>query len=364
MTSTFTAPGQHPDDLDEDTRPVAPMTATHPRASRGWVFGVAVAMLVALAVVSLFVGVNDLSPIDILSGRATEVQRQTLFASRIPRTVAVLLAGAALALSGLLMQLLVRNRFVEPGTVGTSESAGAGILLATLVWPGSPLVVKMIIAIVTALIGTAVFMKLVNSLPRGESVIAVPLVGMMLAGMISAATTFVAYRFDLLQTLGVWMAGDFSGILRGRYELLWIIGAVFVAVWFAADRFTIASLGEDHANSLGLNYRAAMNLGLGLIAVASAVCLVVVGNIAFVGLVIPNLVSAILGDNLRRSLGWIAVSGAGFVLICDLLSRTINYPYEVPVGTIAGIIGATIFLAMLLRKLPRRRRPATAGGHR
>lgn len=327
-------------------------TTSTPQAAA---LGASVAALVALASVSLFVGVADLHVMDFLTGRATDSQEQTLLASRIPRTIAVLLAGSALALSGLLMQLLVRNRFVEPGTVGTAESAGAGILLVTLAWPAAPLWVKMLIAVVTALAGTALFMKLVNSLPRGESVIAVPLVGMMLSGMIAAATTFVAYRFDLLQSLGVWMAGDFSGILRGRYELLWLIGLVFLAVWFAADRFTIASLGQDHAHSLGLDYRAAMNLGLGLIAVASAVCLVVVGNIAFVGLVIPNLVSAVMGDNLRRSLGWVAVCGAGFVLVCDLLARTINHPYEIPVGTIAGIIGAAVFLALLVRQVPRRR---------
>lgn len=331
-------------------------SATPPRRGR---LALATGGLLLLAGVSLFVGVSDLRPGAVLTGRATDAEWQTLFASRIPRTVAVLLAGAALAMSGLLMQLLVRNRFVEPGTVGTSESAGVGILLVTLLWPGAPLWLKMLVAVITALAGTAVFMKLVNSLPRGESVIAVPLVGMMLAGMIAAATTFVAYRFDLLQSLGVWMAGDFSGVLRGRYELLWVIAGVFVAVWFAADRFTIASLGEDHASSLGLNYRAAMNLGLALIAVASAVCLVVVGNIAFVGLVIPNIVSAVLGDNLRRSLGWIAVAGAGFVLVCDLLARTINYPYEIPVGTIAGVIGATMFLGMLLSRLPRAPRTAT-----
>ncbi|MGA4508122.1 ABC transporter permease [Propionibacteriaceae bacterium G1746] len=355
MSSTATT---GPASVTPDARP------THPRPARGWVFGVAVAVVLVLALVSLFVGVNDLSPLDVLTGRATEQQWQTLFASRIPRTVAVLLAGSALALSGQLMQLLVRNRFVEPGTVGTAESAGAGILLVTLLWPGAPLVVKMLIAILTALAGTALFMRLVNALPRGESVIAVPLVGMMLSGMIAAATTFVAYQTDLLQSLGVWLAGDFSGILRGRYELLWVIGLVFVAVWFAADRFTIASLGESHAHSLGLNYRAAMNLGLALIAIASAVCLVVVGNIAFVGLVIPNLVSAALGDNLRRNLGWVAVSGAGFVLVCDLIARTINYPYEVPVGTIAGVIGAAVFLVLLLRRVPSRNRASSrkAGG--
>lgn len=319
---------------------------------RGWALPISVLALVLAALVSLFVGVADLHPFDFLTGTASHDQWVSLLASRIPRTVAVLLAGSALALSGMLMQLLVRNRFVEPGTVGTAESAGAGLLAVTLLWPASPLPVKMLIAVVFALAGTALFLRLVRSLPPATSLIAVPLVGMMLAGMISAATTFVAYRTDLLQSLGVWMAGDFSGILRGRYELLWLVAGVFVAIWLFADRFTLASLGEDHATSLGLNHRQVMRVGLALIAVASAVCLVVVGNIAFVGLVIPNLVSMAMGDHLRRSLPWVALAGAGFVLGCDLLARTVNHPYEVPVGTIAGVVGAAVFLVLLWRRTP------------
>ncbi|WP_203568420.1 ABC transporter permease [Aestuariimicrobium ganziense] len=319
---------------------------------RGWMLPLAVLCLVVASLVSLFVGVADLHPLDFLRGTATDDQWLNLMASRIPRTTAVLLAGSALALSGMLMQLLVRNKFVEPGTVGTSESAAAGLLAVTLLWPAAPLAVKMAIAVVFALAGTALFLRLVRSLPPTTSLIAVPLVGMMLAGMVSAATTFVAHRLDLLQTLGVWMAGDFSGVLRGRYELLWLVAGVFVAVWFFADRFTVASLGEAHATSLGLNHRQAMRLGLALVSVASAVCLVVVGNIAFVGLVVPNLVSMVLGDRLRRSLPWVALAGAGFVLACDLVARTINFPYEIPVGTIAGVVGAAVFLVLLWKRTP------------
>ncbi len=334
-------------------------TAAAPRQRR-WGRGAAAALLLTvLAVTSIFVGVTEIGPLDLLTGRATDRQWENIVVSRLPRTVAVLLAGAALAVSGLLMQTLVRNRFVEPGTVGTSESAVVGILLVTLLWPEAPLILKMLVAVVTALLGTALFLKLVRAIPRGEAIVAVPLVGMMLAGMISAATTFVAFRYDLLATLGSWMAGDFSGVLRGRYELLWLVGAVFVAVWVAADRFTIASLGESHASSLGLRYQSAVTLGLALICAASAICLVVVGAIPFIGLVVPNLVTRVLGDHLRRCLPWIAVSGSGFVLVCDLLARTINRPFEVPVGTIAGVIGAAAFLILLAHQAPR-----LAGGSR
>ncbi|GAA4896598.1 ABC transporter permease [Tessaracoccus lubricantis] len=312
----------------------------------GWVGGLAA--LVAMAAVSLFVGVADLSPWDLVSGEMTDQQWLNLYASRIPRTVAVLLAGAALALSGLLMQLLVRNRFVEPSTVGTSESAGVGILIAVMAFPSAPLWLKMVIAVITALAGTALFVRLIRSLPPRAPIVAVPLVGIMLAGVISAGTTFVAYHFDLLQSLGIWMQGDFSGVLRGRYELLWLLAAVGVILWVFADRFTVASLGEEQATSLGLSYRATLNLGLALVAVASAVTLVVVGSIGFVGLIIPNLIAMWRGDNLRRNIAWTALAGAGFVLVCDLLARTVNFPYEIPVGTISGALGGTTFLALLL----------------
>lgn len=313
-----------------------------------WALLAALLGVLGLSGVSLFTGVADLSPIDFLTGTATDEQKLNLFASRIPRTAAVLLAGAALALAGLLMQLLVRNRFVEPSTVGTSESASVGILLVAMIYPGAPLPLKMLVAIVTALIGTALFLRVIRSLPPQAPVVAIPLVGIMLAGIISAGTTFVAQRNDLLQSLGIWMAGDFSGVLRGRYEMLWLLAGVGLLMWLFADRFTVASLGKDTATSLGLSYRTTLNLGLALVAVASAVTLVIVGSIAFIGLIVPNLIAMWRGDNLRRNIGWTALMGSGFVLVCDLIARTINYPYEVPVGTVSGIIGGIIFLALLL----------------
>lgn len=328
--------------------PVARPSAKPAGRPLSWGLLGGLAALLVLATVSLFVGVADLSPLDFLSGQATDQQKLNLFAYRIPRTVAVLLAGAALALSGLLMQLLVRNRFVEPGTVGTTESAGVGILIAVMVFPSAPLIVKMAIAVVTALIGTAVFIRLIRALPPRAPIVAVPLVGIMLAGVISAGTTFVAYQFDLLQSLGIWMQGDFSGVLRGRYELLWILGAIGLVLWVFADRFTVASLGEEQATSLGLSYTATLNLGLALVAVASAVTLVVVGAIGFVGLIIPNLITMWRGDNLRRNIGLTAIAGSLFVLVCDLLARTVNFPYEIPVGTISGVLGGVIFLVLLL----------------
>src|SRR5690606_22058048 len=145
------------------------------------------------------------------------------------------------------------NRFVEPSTAGTVESAGLGILTVTLLAPGMPLFGKMAVAAVFALAGTFLFMRLIRAVPH-RSTLVVPLVGIMLGGVIWSVTAFIAYRFDLLQTLGAWTLGDFSGVLRGRYELLWVAALLTLIAYLAADRLTVAGLGENFTTNLGLNY--------------------------------------------------------------------------------------------------------------
>jgi iron complex transport system permease protein len=145
------------------------------------------------------------------------------------------------------------------------------------------------------------------------------------------------------------MIGDFSGVLQGRYELLWIVAALTLVGYIAADRFTVAGMGADFTTNLGLNYRATMRLGLVLVSLISAVVVTTVGAVPFLGLVVPNIVSLLFGDNLRRAVPWTAVLGAAFVLGCDIIGRTIRYPYEVPVGMVMSVVGAIAFLALLQR---------------
>lgn len=299
-----------------------------------------------LAVVSLFVGVSDVGLPQLLAGDPEAWD--LVWISRVPRTLAVILAGTAVAVAGLIMQLMVRNRFVEPSTVGTVESATLGILVVTVAFPAAPIMMKMGVASVFALGGTALFLAVLGRLPARNTLL-VPIVGIMLGGVIGSVTTFFAYKYDLLQTLSNWMIGDFSGVLRGRYELLWIVAALTLAGYLAADRFTVAGLGADFTTNLGLNHKAIMRLGLVLVSLISAVVVTTVGAVPFLGLIVPNIVSLLFGDNLRRAVPWTALFGAGFVLVCDIIGRTIRFPYEVPVGMVMSVLGATIFLALLLR---------------
>ena len=307
-------------------------------------------LLGALATGSLFVGVTELTPWELVHG--DEEQVRVFLASRVPRLLAVLLAGAAMGVAGLIMQHLARNRFVAPSTAGTIECASLGVLVATLWFAGAPLGVKMLIAVGFALAGTAVFLALLRRITFRDLML-VPLVGLMFGGVVRAATTFVAYRLDLLQTLDSWTIGDFSGVLRGRYELLWLAAAVTAAAYLYADRFMMAGMGRDLAVNVGLNHRRTVNLGLALVAGVTGITVVVVGAIPFLGLIVPNLVTMWLGDNLRRALPVTALWGAAFVLVCDLIGRLIRFPYEIPVGTVVGVVGSVVFLVLILRSRER-----------
>ncbi len=301
------------------------------------------------AVVSVFIGVSHVTPATLLSNSADSQALQVLLVSRIPRTLAIVLAGGSMAVVGMIMQLLARNNFVEPSTAGTIEAATLGLLVVAILAPGMPVMGKMVVASLFALAGTALFLRILRLVPL-RSVLAAPLIGIMLGGVIGAVTTFFAYRLDLLQSLNSWMTGSFAGVLRGRYELLWLSFVLMLVAYIAADRFTVAGMGQDFTTNLGMNYNRVWTLGLIIVALVSSVVVVTVGMIPFLGLVVPNVVRTIFGDNMRRSTPWVVVFGAGFMLICDIIGRTLRYPYEIPVGVVVGVVGSVLFLYLLLRK--------------
>lgn len=312
----------------------------------------AIALLCVLGFLSLFVGVSDVTLKALWLEGFDSRAGQVLFVSRVPRTLALVLAGAGMAVAGLILQMLVRNRFVEPATVGTIESASLGMLFLAIFAPNFPVLGKMVVAAVFALLGTALFIRILRAVPL-RSPLMVPLIGILLSGVIGAVTTFFAYRYDLLQALNAWTMGDFSVVLRGRYELLWISAILVAASYIAADRFTVAGLGKDFSTNLGVNHRRVMFLGLVIVSLVSAVVLVSVGMIPFLGLIVPNIVSLLMGDNVRRSLPFVVLLGSGMVLACDIVGRLVIYPYEIPIGATMGMIGSGFFLYLLLRSKAR-----------
>ncbi|MBE2897576.1 ABC transporter permease [Pasteurellaceae bacterium 20609_3] len=308
-------------------------------------FGLSLILLLS-AGISLFIGASNVT----LSGLwQLEAQQWTLLTvSRLPRLVSILIAGSALSVCGLVMQNLSRNRFVSPTTAGTMDSARLGILLAIVLFPHASMLAKTLVAVVVAFAGTLVFMLILRRI-KFKDVIFVPLVGIMFGNIISAITLFIALKLDVLQNLSGWLQGDFSLMMTGRFELLYISLPALVVVYLFARYFTIAGLGADMARTLGLNYNAILYLGLLIVALITSLVIVTVGMIPFLGLIVPNLVTLFWGDNLKRVLPLTALCGALFVLLCDIAGRVVIYPYEIAINTIVGVLGSGLFLLILFK---------------
>jgi len=305
------------------------------------------ALLVVFSIASIFIGVKEIKPWELF--KLDEDQLQVLLISRLPRLISIIIAGVSMGIVGLIMQQLSRNKFVSPTTGGTDDSARLGILVALLLFPAATSLQKMLVAFVFALLGTFVFMKILDKVKYKDAVF-IPLVGLMFGGIVMSFTTFFAYKYDMIQNLSSWMQGNFALTMKGRYELLYLSIPVVVIAYLYANKFTIAGMGEEFATNLGLNYRKVVNLGLVIVALVSSVVMLTVGTIPFLGLIIPNIVTLYHGDNLKKNLPHTAILGAVFVLFCDILSRVIIYPFEIPIGLTVGVLGSAIFLYLLLRR--------------
>jgi iron complex transport system permease protein len=303
--------------------------------------------LLVLSAASLFVGVSTVSPLDLLNLQSEDTQ--IFLISRLPRLIAILLAGAGMSIAGLIMQQLSRNKFVSPTTAGTLDATRLGILVSMLVFANASMLQKMAVAFAFALAGTFLFMQILDRI-KFKDAIFIPLVGLMFGNILSSVTTFFAYKADVIQNMSAWLQGDFSMIMKGRYELLYISVPIIIIAYFYANRFTVAGMGEDFSKNLGLGYRRIVNIGLILVALITATVVLTVGIIPFLGLIIPNIISIFKGDHLKKTLPHTALLGAIFLLICDILGRVIIYPYEISISLMVGVIGSGIFLYLLFRR--------------
>ena len=304
-------------------------------------FITALIVVIGLGILSLFTGVYD------IRGQADGFHM--FFITRVPRTAALMLTGAAMSMSGLVMQLITQNRLVEPTTTGTIEWSGLGLLVVYLFVPAPTLVLRMTGAILFSFAGTMIFFLFLKRVKLRSSLI-VPIIGMMLGAVISAFSTFIGLTFQMTQNIESWFVGSFANVQIGRYEYLWLILIVTGLIFIYADKLTLAGLGEDVATSLGVNYNKIVMLGTGLISFAVGIVTAVIGNLPFLGLIVPNLVSMYRGDDLRSNLPWVCVLGMGVITLCDILSRTIIMPFEVPVSLILGTVGSVVFIVILLRQ--------------
>nr|WP_282437374.1 iron chelate uptake ABC transporter permease subunit VctD [Vibrio amylolyticus] len=299
--------------------------------------------MVLLSALSLFVGVGDLSVNSLVNGGSEAWE--LLILSRLPRLLAILLAGAGLSIAGLIMQQISQNRFAAPSTSGTIECAMLGYVLSLVLFGDGN---NILLIFTTAMLGTLVFIQFIQRI-QFKNAIFVPLIGIIFGNVVESVASFIAYKYDAVQNMSGWAVANFANILQGDFELLYIALPVAIFSYLYAARISAVGIGKDFAVNLGLNYQQVVVIGVILVSVMSATVVMIVGQLPFLGLIVPNLVSHYFGDNLRKNIPLTAILGAIVVLVCDLASRVIIFPYEIPISMIISILGGGVFSALILR---------------
>jgi len=313
-----------------------------------WILPILGGVLFILIIVSMLVGVMQISLIDFFRG--DETARSVIIHHRIPRTVAVIVAGVGMSVSGLIMQTITNNKYVSPMTAGTLDAARLGVLLSLLIVPLASFWVQGIFSFVITLALTLLFIFFIERI-KVKSAALIPLIGIIYGSVIGAVATVIALQTEGgVQHLAAMLMGSFSLTLSGMYEMILITIPFVIIAFIFANWFMLAGMGESASKNLGLNYRLTIIIGLVIVAIISTLVLLVAGLIPFLGLVIPNLVSIYMGDNIKRSLPVTMFAGAIFLLICDIISRLLIWPFEVPISLTVGILGAVLFLVLLLVK--------------
>ncbi|QPF73225.1 iron chelate uptake ABC transporter family permease subunit [Roseateles sp. DAIF2] len=306
-------------------------------------------LFLLLCAASLLIGARQIAWSQALSSGSGDAWL-TLTASRLPRLAALVLSGVGLAVCGVILQHIVRNRFVEAGTSGGLDAAKLGILVSLTWLPAAGTLARMLFALAFCLAASLLFVAIIRRI-RFRNTVLVPVIGLTYGSVLSALAEFYAYQHNILQSMRGWLLGDFSKVVQGHYEIIYLILPVVALSYLYAHRFTLLGMGEDMATSLGLGYAATAALGLLLVAVTVAATVITVGAIPFVGLVVPNLVALRYGENLSRTLPIVALGGASLLLACDIAGRLLIYPFEVPIGLTAGGVGGLLFLLLILRGL-------------
>lgn len=306
-----------------------------------------VLLTIILSYFSLKIGVEDMSFQEIFD--KDSLSHLLFFTTRLPRTISIVIAGFGIAISGLIFQQISRNKFVSPTTSGSVSGAQLGIAIMIAFVPTKSTSLMMVFAFVSSLVVSFIFMGILKRL-KFKELVYVPLLGLMLSSLVSSVTTFIAYKYNFLQVLQGWFYGSFSLVTSGRYEMLYLIIIPVLLAFVYAKAFTIASVGESFATNLGLNYDRIVQIGILITSVVSACIVVVVGSVPFLGLVVPNIVAMYAGDHLEKNILDVGLLGINMLLISDLLSRLLIYPYELPIAMIVGVFGTGFFLVTLIRK--------------
>lgn len=321
---------------------------------------VVLAMVLAAGMAAMFslcLGAVGLSPKKLLtaclSGGDKSLAGRIFWFVRLPRTLAALLTGASLAVSGVVLQTVLHNPLAAPNIIGVNAGAGFAVALAAVFFPGSLAEIPWL-----SFLGAvaAAGLVLVISHITGASKITMILGGVMISSLFNAAIdVLLTFQPDALTGYADFRVGSFRDITMARVELVVLpMALAMLGILLFSSAMEILSLGDETAASLGLRVRPVRMVLLLLSAVLAGAAVSLAGIIGFVGLIVPHFVRRLTGEKLLPLLLSSAFGGAAFVTFCDTAARTVFAPYELPVGVVLSILGVPVFLWQLMKTRRRR----------
>lgn len=269
---------------------------------------------------------------------------------RLPRMVAAILVGAAMAQAGAMMQGITRNVIADPGLLGINAGAGLALILGYAIFGSLHYSQILVICLLGSCLAAGLVFGLSYQARKGYNQLRLILSGAMVASLFSAIGQAITIYFDLSTAVIGWQAG---GLVQVNWEMLAIIGPLIIVGLILAQLFshqlTILSLNETIAKNLGQRTALMTMVLLGIVLLLSAAAVALVGSLSFVGLIIPHFIRMFTGKNYKMLLPLTAFAGASFLIWVDLVCRSINPPAETPISAVISIIGLPCFL-WLIRK--------------
>lgn len=287
---------------------------------------------------------------------ATNVDAQIFFVARLPRVLAAGLVGATLAVSGVVMQALLRNPLATPFTLGVSSGSALGAMLALTflpVWTGGSLTSVPAATLAGALGAVLIVYALAQVRHRGFSTDVLLLAGVTLNAFFSALILLVQYLSDFTQTMQTmrWLMGnlDVAGYAPVAIAAALVTPAAAAFAWLPGSLNALA-LGAEQAGTRGVPVVGVQRLAFFAASLATGVAVSLAGPIGFVGIIVPHLVRLLVGADHRVVMPAAALFGAAFLMACDAVARVVLAPVELPVGVVTAVLGAPFFLWLLIRR--------------
>ena len=309
--------------------------------------------LMMMFMIAMVFGAADTTMKDVWLALTTNVNTDAtlvLREIRFPREVAAILVGAALSVAGAIMQGLTRNPLADPGLLGLTAGANAALAIALFVFPSINYFGLMIGCFIGAAIGTLMVFSLGFIKKGGFSPLRIVLAGAAVTAFLHAIAEGVGIYFKVSKNVTVWTSG---GLVGTTWEQLKIIAPIILlgvlVSLLLARQLTILSLDEEVAIGLGQNTRVVKIILYIVIILLAGASVALVGNMTFIGLMVPHMVRAIVGTDYRAIIPMTAIVGAIFMLLADTLGRTLNAPFETPVAAIVAAVGLPFFLIIVRR---------------